>query len=457
MGARHAEVVICGAGIAGVATAYHLAVNYGVTDVVLIDERPPLTLTSDKSTECYRNWWPGPDAGMVAMMNRSIDLLEELANESKNVFGLNRRGYLFATANPDKAVDYASAGQQAESFGAGQLRVHERGASGKMYLAGHPEHFIDQPDGADLLLDPHLIAENFPYLAKDIAGVLHIRRAGWLSAQQMGMYLLRQAQAAGVQVIQDQVTGVETAGGRVSAVSLRKGERFEIAVFVNAAGPMLQTVAKMMGAELPIHSELHLKVSIKDHLGIVDRAAPMLIWSDPQYLAWEPDERDVLGEDPESRWLLDEFPSGVHTRPEGGPGSQIVLLLWEYNSHIVQPKFPIHLDPLYPEIAMRGMMRMVPDLAAYLNRLPKPTLDGGYYTKTEENRPLAGPMAVEGAFVIGALSGYGIMSAPALGELLALHIVGGQLPTYASAFVLDRYENPHYQDKLVHWGDSWQL
>ena len=134
-----------------------------------------------------------------------------------------------------------------------------------------------------------------------------------------------------------------------------------------------------------------------------------------------------------------------------------MLLLWEYNSHTVQPNFPIRLDPLYPEIALRGMMRMVPDLAAYLNRLPKPTLDGGYYTKTNENRPLAGPMTVEGAFVIGALSGFGIMSAPALGELLALHIVGGPLPAYASAFELDRYENPEYQDKLVHWGDSWQL
>src|SRR5687768_9886167 len=72
-----AEVVICGAGIAGIATAYHLT-RRGVTDVVLVDERPPLSLTSDKSTECYRNWWPGPGDAMVAAMNRSIDLLEEL-------------------------------------------------------------------------------------------------------------------------------------------------------------------------------------------------------------------------------------------------------------------------------------------------------------------------------------------------------------------------------------------
>src|SRR5512137_2145144 len=100
MGGTSAEVVICGAGIAGVAAAYHLAVRRGVRGVVLVDERPPLTLTSDKSTECYRNWWPGPGDDMVALMNRSIDLLEELARESGNRFMLNRRGYLFVTADP---------------------------------------------------------------------------------------------------------------------------------------------------------------------------------------------------------------------------------------------------------------------------------------------------------------------------------------------------------------------
>lgn len=54
-----ADVVICGADIAGISAAYHLSVQEGVKEVPLSDERPPLTLTSDKSTECYRNWWPG--------------------------------------------------------------------------------------------------------------------------------------------------------------------------------------------------------------------------------------------------------------------------------------------------------------------------------------------------------------------------------------------------------------
>src|SRR5262247_4552579 len=126
MSSNTAEVVICGAGIAGIAAAYHLAVRQGVRGIVLIDERPPLSLTSDKSTECYRNWWPGPGDDMVALMNRSIDLLEELARESDNRFLLNRRGYLFATADPTQAPMFVERAKEAETRGVGPARIHSR-------------------------------------------------------------------------------------------------------------------------------------------------------------------------------------------------------------------------------------------------------------------------------------------------------------------------------------------
>src|SRR4029450_8258259 len=112
MSPRSAEVVICGAGIGGIAAAYHLAVRRGVKNVVLVDEGSPLSVRSDKSMECYRNWWPGPGDDMVAFMNRSIDLLEELARESDNLFRLNRRGYLFATADPTQVRGFVERGEE---------------------------------------------------------------------------------------------------------------------------------------------------------------------------------------------------------------------------------------------------------------------------------------------------------------------------------------------------------
>jgi glycine/D-amino acid oxidase-like deaminating enzyme len=89
--------------------------------------------------------------------------------------------------------------------------------------------------------------------------------------------------------------------------------------------------------------------------------------------------------------------------------------------------------------------------------MPRPQLDGGYYTKTRENRPLIGPLPVEGAYVIGAVSGYGIMSACATGELLAQHILGADLPEYAQALLLSRYEDAEYIKSIRTLEDSGEL
>ncbi|HEY6043120.1 MAG TPA: FAD-dependent oxidoreductase, partial [Anaerolineae bacterium] len=192
------QVIICGAGIAGVSAAYHLAVRGGVKGVVLVDERAPLTLTSDKSTECYRNWWPGPGDAMVALMNRSIDILEELADASGNAFHLNRRGYLYATADPRRVDDLRHAGKEAASLGAGPLRVHP-GSEAYELAPAHGYHGL--PTGADLLLDPALIRKHFPYLSDKTVAVVHARRCGYLSAQTYGMYMYEQARDAGVEFI----------------------------------------------------------------------------------------------------------------------------------------------------------------------------------------------------------------------------------------------------------------
>jgi glycine/D-amino acid oxidase-like deaminating enzyme len=100
---------------------------------------------------------------------------------------------------------------------------------------------------------------------------------------------------------------------------------------------------------------------------------------------------------------------------------------------------------------------MVPGLAHYFDHAPRPYIDGGYYTKTRENRPLIGPLPVEGAYIVGALSGYGLMAACAAGELIAAHIAGAELPSYAPALALARYDDPAYQRLLENWGDSGQL
>ncbi len=450
-----AEVVICGAGIAGIATAYFLAVRHGLRDVVLMDERPPLTLTSDKSTEAYRNWWPGPGTAMVSFMNRSIDLLEQLAVESDNAFLLNRRGYLYLTGTPEGVQRFRDTAGQISVLGAGPVREHP---GREPYHPTIAEGFANQPAGADLLLDPALIAQHFPFLTGQVQAALHARRCGWLSAQQLGMYLLERAQTAGVRFLSGRLQAVQVEKERVVAVQVN-GERIATRTFVNAAGPYLRQVGQMVGVELPVHNELHGKLAFTDHLGLIPRDVPMIIWDEPLALPWTEAEREELAAYPDTRWLLEELPAGLHFRPEGGEGSPIVLMLWPYHIDMCEPPTwpPPALDEFFPDVVLRGMTRLIPALEAYTGRAGRPVIDSGYYCKTAENRPLIGPLPVAGAYVVGALSGYGIMAAPAAGELLAAHLAGSTLPDYSSAFLLSRYRDPAYQALLAEWGDSGQL
>ena len=457
MASRTADVVICGAGIAGISLAYHLAVRHGLNDILLVDGRPPLTLTSDKSTEAYRNWWPGPDPSMIQLMNRSIDLLEELALETDNRFLLNRRGYLYATAQSDQAKKLHEAAQQASHQGAGPLRVHCGQTDDPLYQPADPEAFTGQPTGADLFLDPALIQQTFPYLSADVVAGLHVRRCGWFSGQQLGMILLEQARASGVNLVNAWVEEVETDKDRVQSVHLSTGETVPCGVFVNAAGPMLKPVGALLGVDLPVFSELHVKASFTDHLGVIPRDAPLLIWQDSQVLNWSDEERALFSEAADTAWLLQEFPGGVHGRPEGGSASQQIIVLWPYHAHPVDEVFPIPTDPMFPELALRGLAALIPGLSAYIDRMPRPYVDGGYYTKTRENRPLAGPLPVEGAYVLGALSGFGLMASLGAAEIVATCIAESGLPAYASAFSPARYADPAYQNLVENWGPSTQL
>ena len=226
---------------------------------------------------------------------------------------------------------------------------------------------------------------------------------------------------------------------------------------VNAAGPYLAHVGRLLGVDLPVFCERHARIAFGDVLGAVPRGAPLLIWTDPVRLAWTHDERVELGRSPGHRRLLGALPAGVHGRPEGPGDSPMVLLLWTFDAAPVEPTFPLAFEPEYPELVLRGMARMIPALRAYLPRLPRCAVDGGYYTKTRENRFLAGPLPVEGAYVVGALSGYGLMASSVAGELVADYIAERPLPAYASAFRLDRYEDPAYRALLERWGDSGQL
>ncbi len=163
-------------------------------------------------------------------------------------------------------------------------------------------------------------------------------------------------------------------------------------------------------------------------------------------MPWTDEERADLLRSGEADLATAVFPPGAHGRPEGD--GDAVLMLWGHAARPAAATAGMPVDARYPEMVLRGWSTMIPGLRSYFARLPRPAVDGGYYARTPENRPLIGPLALRGAFVVGGLSGFGIMAACGAADLVTRHIAGDALPPYAPAFLPSRYADPAYRERM---------
>ena len=296
-----ADVVICGAGLAGIATAYYLAVQKGIRRVVLVDPRSPLEYTSSRSTECFRNLWQDPC--MARLMTRSIDLIERLhSSADPHPFTLRRDGYVWFTNDAATASEFLSTGQRSQEAGAGSVRVHDSVGSyrrlddAQAWRAG----------GVDILHGSAAIRSVFPFISHDVLAALHARKAGSLDAHQMGMYMLEQAKLHGTRVVRGRLTDIHVQQNSVSGCLVAvpaaaaaglptppdKLQYISCGVMVNGAGPACLAVHRMLNhaithqqrtlnqlhpfvqqpqvphsfqlPDLPVTNEIHAKVTAAD-------------------------------------------------------------------------------------------------------------------------------------------------------------------------------------------------
>lgn len=433
------DVAVIGAGNAGIAVAYYLVKEQGIKSVALVDARDPMSLTSAQSGENYRNWWPHPT--MTAFTDHSTRLMEELDIASGGRLNMTRGGYALVTRRerPQDLIDDLYRGYAESSQ---QIRLHESRSTGYQPPVRAP--WQAAPDGVDVLLDTALIRENFPHLATDVRSIIHIRSAGSISGQQMGQYMLEQFRAAGGQLVRAQLKGIsgakpftldlQTEGGGTATLRANR--------LVNAAGPFLRDIAQMLGEDLPVKCLYQQKIAFQDREGVIPRQMPFTIDLDGQTLAWSDEDRELLASDPAARKLVEPMPGGIHCRPDGAVDGNWIKMGWAYNATATDPHDDEPRDPQFPDSVLRAGSRLHTGLAAYIGRLPRGAHHyGGYYTMTEENWPLIGPMRTEGAFVAGALSGFGTMAACSTGSLCAALVAGGPLPQYAKTLGLARYED----------------
>ncbi len=439
------EIAIIGAGVAGVASAYYLSQHYKKTDLVIIDPLAPMSFTSAQSGENYRDWWPHQT--MRDFINHSIDLMEQIADEAEDVFNMTRRGYVLATRNRD--IDNLLEQLNLNNPDGTTIRFHQ-GSWSQSYQAPVSADWRAAPTGVDILANQDIIKQTFPSYCGDIQNIFHIRRAGDISSQQLGQYMLTKARASRVRLIPAKVENIDLNNEFEIALN-HKGTKQIIKAeqLINAAGPFINDISQMLGLSLPIYNVLQQKIAFEDRDKVIPRDMPFSIDIDEAELDWSVDERDLLVQDEELSWLAKPIAGNIHCRPDGGDHGSWLKLGWAFNQQESESKWEPELNDQYPEIVLRGAARLNPGLKKYYGGFPRAFHHyGGYYPMTVENWPLIGPTDLQGFYIVGALSGFGSMAACAAGELGAQWVTESSLPNYANDLSLGRYQNEALMDEL---------
>ena len=95
------DVVIIGGGVHGLATAYYLAANHGITDVAVVDRAYLGSGGSGRNTAIVRSNYLTPEG--VAFYDRSLDLYNSMSNDLNLNVMFSERGHL-TLAHTDSAL-----------------------------------------------------------------------------------------------------------------------------------------------------------------------------------------------------------------------------------------------------------------------------------------------------------------------------------------------------------------
>jgi len=221
------DVVIVGAGVHGLATAYYLATRHGITNVAVLDKGYVGGGGSGRNTAILRSNYLTPEG--VAFYDRSLRIYEGLSAELNFNVMFSQRGHLTLAHNDSslrtmrwRAEVNKLVGVESEVIGPGEIN--------------RLVPFMD-------------VSENTRY---PILGALYHPPGGIVRHDAVNWGYARAADFAGVHIHQNtEVTGIDVTGGRVRGVQTTRGPIATRCV-VNCTAGWSSLIAAMAGVELPI-------------------------------------------------------------------------------------------------------------------------------------------------------------------------------------------------------------
>ncbi len=225
------DVVIIGGGGHGLATAYYLAKNHGITNVAVLERSHIGSGNVGRNTTIIRsNYMIG---GNTAFFEHSMKLWEGLSHELNYNCMVSHRGQVVVAVSPGQMDQFARRGNI-------------------MRLNGIDAELLDRGEVMKLL--PYL---DYSQGARwPIWGAIHQPRAGTVrhdavawgyarAASQLGVHIIENCDVTGMVIDSGSITGVETTRGRINAGK----------VGVAVAGHSSH-VMKMAGLKLPVESHV---------------------------------------------------------------------------------------------------------------------------------------------------------------------------------------------------------
>ncbi|MCZ0960340.1 sarcosine oxidase subunit beta family protein [Paracoccus benzoatiresistens] len=222
------KVVIVGAGGHGLATAYYLGKNFGITDVAVIEKGWLGGGNTGRNTTIIRsNYLQDPSA---AIYDKALKLYENLSQDLNYNVMFSPRGLIMLA----------------------QTEHEVRGYKRTVYannLQGVSTEWIEPKRLKEIVPIINIDGPRYPVL-----GGLYQARGGTARHDAVAWGYARACSDMGMHIIQTcEVTGIETANGQVQAVSTTKGRIGCEKLALVVAGHSSQ-LAEMAGFRLPIES-----------------------------------------------------------------------------------------------------------------------------------------------------------------------------------------------------------
>ena len=253
---RRYDVVIIGGGSHGLATAYYLAKNHGVTNVAVLEQSYIGSGASGRNTTIIRSNYRTPEGALF--YGKSVELYERLSAELDFNLMFSQHGHL-TLAHSDRAMNTMQ--ERAE---VNQLL----GIDSRVVLPEEIARLCPQLDLSDRPTWP-------------ILGALYHRPGGIIRHDAVVWGLARGADRAGVELHQDTtVTGIQQTGGRVTAVETNRG-RVEADVVVSATAGWSTLVCGLAGVRLPITTHIlqaFVTEPVKPFLDVIIVSAQMHVY-----------------------------------------------------------------------------------------------------------------------------------------------------------------------------------